>query len=237
MRPGELDDVDEFDVDTSISDTAKKRRDDEVARREQAAAVEIETIRGRVSVGTPPRGAPPARPNPLDTPARPVRAPSPSPLAEAFRRSVRSTATPIPGALDRNAEVRRPRRPVGSNPLDARAVPDASASDSALRRSATDSSAGAGFEDELFNTEINQLLSDVPDIGTAPVESTIDFEESRNRRPSASGERAIVPVAGATTQLRRGVSGWLLPLLLLTVAAAIGWYSGLLPDLISTLLE
>src|SRR5688572_2879541 len=125
MSPGEIDDVDEFDVDTSISDTAKKRRDEEVARREQAAAAEIdslhrasgaesqmcerseppsrtraqpENIRGRVAVGTPPRGASPARPsprlNPLDTAARPARAASPSPLAEAFRRNVRSTATP-----------------------------------------------------------------------------------------------------------------------------------------------
>jgi hypothetical protein len=33
------------------------------------------------------------------------------------------------------------------------------------------------------------------------------------------------------------ISGWLLPFLLLAVAAAIGWYSGLLQDLLTTLME
>jgi hypothetical protein len=92
-------DVDEFDVETSISESARRRQTAEATRREEAAAAEIENIRVR-------RPTPGTRVNPLDT-HRPRRE-SVSPLAEAFRAQIGGEPGPIEPA-PRN--VARPLRP------------------------------------------------------------------------------------------------------------------------------
>jgi hypothetical protein len=100
----------------------------------------------------------------------------------------------------------------------------------------------AGFEDELFNTEINQLIGGVHDLGQAPVEANLSFTPvpTRARRPTGPGGSFLPPappapvIAGATTASRSG-TGPLIALIIILVLCgglAVAFYLGLLDGLL-----
>ena len=201
----------EFDLETQISDAAAVAAEQDLAARTVAAEAEIARIMREREESKKIRAA--------GTPPRgaPPAAPTPSsgPARSATPRPIPRAPSPggsaNPGAAPGQAE-RDPRHWWGRPP-----------------------NPPTGFEDELFNTEINQLIS-VEDIGRQPVESNLSFTPvpRRTRRPtgmdgSALPAAPVAPrIAGATTTGRRSKAPFiaLVVVILIGGGIAVAWQLG-----------
>ncbi len=214
-----LDDEREFEVDTSVHAEIELRRDRDAREREQAAASEIAQLakkeRRRVA-GTPPRGRPPAQDRPSEG-------------SYSLRRSGgHEQQNPLDAPVKTRTALRA--RASADNPLDApREQPSAAPAQ-------TPGVVPVGFEEDLFNTDVRDLLEQVASAGQAPAASTapiVALELPPTSRASASRPTMPATVAGATTV--HGYTGRIVRvLLLLAVAAGVAaaWYYGWLDRLV-----